>query len=82
MEIVIKISKSTYEEIKRYGLALSPRWEKELEKALKNGTPLPEHHGRLIDADDLLNTNIDTFSQQTELKIKFAPTIIEGSDSE
>ena len=51
-------------------------------KAIKNGRPLPEHHGRLIDADELLNMNIDTFSQQTELKIKFAPTIIEGSESE
>ncbi len=53
MEIVIKINKLTYEEIKRYGLALCPRGKSELEKALKNGTPLPEHHGRLIDKKEL-----------------------------
>ena len=77
MEIVIDINKLTYEEIKRYGLALSPRGEKELEKALKNGTPLPKHHGRLIDADAIprhLVRDIDEIDKQ--------PTIIEGSDSE
>lgn len=29
-----------------------------IRKALKNGTPLPEHHGRLIDADALLRNTI------------------------
>lgn len=84
MEIVIKISKSTYEEIKRYGLALSPRGEKELEKALKNGTPLPKHHGRLIDADALLDKKQDYGEGQMKLilidpyYVRKAPTIIEA----
>lgn len=39
-----------------------------LVNAIKNGTPLPKGHGRLIDADDLLdNTCIDEI-----------PTIIEA----
>jgi len=93
MEIVIDINKLTYEEIKRYGLALSPRGEKELEKALKNGTSLPEHHGRLIDANSLIKaieekakrlSNTDTINGLcgAVALIFDAPTIIEGSDSE
>lgn len=79
MQIVIEIDEIVYE-----GCALLNRANKAtvIEKAIANGTPLPEHYGRLIDADELLDTNIDTFSQQTELKIKYAPTIIEGNDSE
>lgn len=79
MQIVIEIDEIVYE-----GCALLNRANEAtvIEKAIANGTPLPEHHGRLIDADELLDTNIDTFSQQTELKIKYAPTIIEGNDSE
>lgn len=51
-------------------------------QAVRQGKPLPKHHGRLIDADELLSANIDTFSQQTELKIKYAPTIIEADKEE
>ena len=45
--------------------------------AIKNGTPLPKRHGRLIDADAIprhLVRDIDEIDKQ--------PTIIEGSDSE
>jgi len=83
MKIVIEIPDKVYTYIQR-------EWEEydfdsvlnHLINGIKNGTPLPEHHGRLIDADELLDTNIDTFSQQTELKIKFAPTIIEADRRE
>ncbi len=54
---------------------------------IKNGTPLPEHHGRLIDADA-----IDWFKGEDEegnpchildkRDLNLEPTIIEGSDSE
>ena len=41
-------------------------------------------HGDLIDRDELLSANRDTFTSMTELKIEFAPVIIpsnsEGSD--
>lgn len=59
---------------------------------IKNGTPLPKVHGRLIDADALKNKIMykDDVAYETwdELydsvleEIDNAPTIIEGSDSE
>ena len=52
-----------------------------LENAIANGVPLPEHHGRLIDADAIQKYQIDTFGQRF-LVIDTAPTIIEGSESE
>ena len=45
-----------------------------------NGTPLPKHHGRLIDADALCKKWVfDAIGKQ---EIDEAPTIIEGSDNE
>ena len=52
------------------------------------GTPLPEKHGRLIDADDLYenteicHSDIDGYACVRWKDINDAPTIIEGSDSE
>lgn len=43
-----------------------------LDSVIYNGTPLPEHHGRLIDADDIekhIVGSVDT---------RDCPTIIEG----
>lgn len=44
-------------DIESFGFQLAGRYEKEtitmLRKAIKNGTPLPKHHGRLVDADAL-----------------------------
>ena len=59
MEIVIKIPNFEWlkneEEfktaVKEY--EQGTRFDKEIRNALINGTPLPKHHGRLIDADDL-----------------------------
>ena len=51
--------------------------------AIKNGTPLPEHHGRLIDADALINSlgASDRDIYCIAVIEEDAPTIIEGSDS-
>ena len=67
----------------------------EMRKAIVNGTPLPEHHGRLIDADALPISHgvfVPRAANEVMLctptdavfadEIKDAPTIIEGSDSE
>lgn len=57
-------------------------------KAVLNGIPLPDHHGRLIDADALLDKKQDYGEGQMKLilidpyYVRKAPTIIEGSDSE
>ena len=47
MKIVIDIPKEIYENAQNDLLCCLPI----LTEAIKNGTPLPEHHGRLIDAD-------------------------------
>jgi hypothetical protein len=55
MKIVIDIPKKTYNEIKeRTIVTCGESFAKTLVKYIKNGTPLPEHHGRLIDADALI----------------------------
>ena len=57
-------------------------------EAIRNGIPLPKHHGRLIDADALLDKKQDYGEGQMKLilidpyYVRKAPTIIEGSDSE
>lgn len=58
--------------------------------AIKNGTPLPKGHGRLIDADEIQfeNTEFETYGDYCIAfdAIDEAPTIIEadteGSESE
>jgi hypothetical protein len=58
----------------------------DMAKAIRKGTPLPEHHGRLIDADALR----ETMEKDPRKALSFvdlmdfvwlAPTIIEGSES-
>ncbi len=79
IELVIKIPKDSYEATCN-GCMLPPDVENVV-NAIKNGTPLPKHHERLIDADAMQKYQIDTFGQRL-LVIDTAPTIIEGSDSE
>lgn len=82
MEIVIDIPEIMYGAIKEHGITFLSRDDKKtLRKSIVNGTPLPEHHGRLIDADAIQKYQIDTFGQRL-LVIDTAPTIIEGSESE
>lgn len=56
--------------------------------AIRNGTPLPEHHGRLIDADDIrvieLEDSLHVIRHEKGDDVDVytdAPTIIEGSDT-
>ena len=52
MQIVIDIDEDTYKDIKKGKVYSSVRdVPQESVLAIANGTPLPEHHGRLIDAD-------------------------------
>lgn len=53
----------------------------EFGKTIGKAVPVPPH-GRLIDADALLSENVDTFTEQTILKIKFAPTILDAEEAE
>ena len=93
MKIVIEIPEEEYSEI----LKMRPSYPDEVFcwiKAIQDGTPLPEHHGRLIDADALEKKMCDREEELGDDRAlwessavsvaldMFAPTIIEGSDSE
>lgn len=73
MTIVIDIPEKTYSALTHTEFDANLVVD-EMRKAIANGTPLPEHHGRLIDLNDLYD-----FDRR---KVEYAPTIIEGSDSE
>lgn len=87
MQIVININDSTYEAIKNEYCILPPQKGllKILWDAIRNGTPLPKGHGRLIDADALLkdvrdNSEsyfADDFAHEW---VDVAPTIIEADE--
>lgn len=89
MKLVITIDDNIYDDylkqgatLPKYGTAIGSLYE-----ALWNGTPLPENHGRLIDADWVKNTLdiyvINEYNGQfiRRSDIDTIPTIIEGSDS-
>ena len=82
MQIVIDIDE------KLYAAVTSDFWcgNYAIQQVIKNGTPLPKGHGRLIDADTVLDKMRDTFDMQElylpihlkELVIDEMPTIIEA----
>lgn len=82
MEIIIKIPKEIYTGEQTAGILPI------VVDAIGKGIPLPEHHGRLIDADWVKNTLdiyvINEYNGQFIRRndIDTVPTIIEGSDSE
>lgn len=84
MEIVIKISNETYK-------SFIDEWTgtTKILHAVRHGTPLPEHHGRLIDADNMLErlhsengmprTRNEEYAWDFAVELfKKAPTIIEA----
>ena len=85
MKIVIDIDEKLYERIKY----LEPKADTMLDRlmqSVKNGTPLPEHHGRLIDESQIrhivCHTERELYGDKIRyIKVTDAPTIIEGSDS-
>lgn len=77
MKLIIDIDEQEYKDICENGYVYDEDNEY-IAKVIANGTELPKGHGRLIDADKLLDENIDTFMLQTETKIRIAPTIIEA----
>ncbi len=98
MQIVINISDEDYNDITitgentvNLGVLLA------LRKAVRNGTPLPKGHGRLIDADELKTLSYEVFVNTdnpnradglsacngvVEEDIDLAPTIIEADKEE
>lgn len=82
MKLVIDIPKEYYETLKE----MSDETLSMDMAIIKYGTPLPEHHGRLIDADDIALIDEQFYVPSdyyvAESAINDAPTIIEGSESE
>ena len=86
MQVVIEISKDTFERLKDGKVMNGSATAKMLINAVANGTPLPKGHGRLIDADYItkdMNTFMDSFRCNVAFGKKsevfcIAPTIIEA----
>lgn len=80
VEVVIKIPEKMYEDAKN-GKDTGESWY--ITQVIKQGTPLPKGHGRLIDADKLDTRERGNNSQRTmwwniECIVEDAPTIIEA----
>lgn len=78
MQIVIDISDIKYQWIKENPLT----YDNEYCEAIRNGTPLPKGHGRLIDADDIFLIDEQFYTPSdycvAEGAVNDAPTIIEA----
>ena len=79
IELVIKIEEETYNRIMNGWMPLHKAVN--LMENVQKGTPLPEHHGRLIDADAIQKYQIDTYGQGLKI-IDDAPTIIGAEEEE
>lgn len=82
MKIVIEIHEKDYQSMINGHIPFS------VLDAIMNGTPLPEHHGRLIDANDLEECKeiMNTIMGESKYAIRMddvrnTSTIIEGSES-
>ena len=71
VELIIKIPEETYNFLKRYGTDGGI-----VENSVINGTPLPKGHGRLIDADELIEGKVA--NDWTRIQAECANTIIEA----
>jgi len=76
MQLVIDIPKEDYDFIKRTGYHTQS-----LYNAIKDGTPLPKGHGRLVDADALNRKDVNCANVPMNF-IDTAPTIIEANKAE
>lgn len=80
IELVIKIDEELYNDMKSLPFTTFA------EDIIINGTPLPEHHGRLIDEEDIALIDEQFYVPSdyyvAESAINDAPTIIEAEGSE
>ena len=89
MQIVINIDDEDYDDITLTGEnTINLGVLLDLREAVRNGTPLPKGHGRLVDADEIDN-NIYDLTRSMDLNygqisegVDTAPTIIEADEVE
>ena len=87
MKIVIDIPDEEYERIQAMDWKNGHRWYSYETIAIHNGTPLPEGHGRLIDADalykEVASWGMNDYEPSDFLdEIDRAPTIIDKEGKE
>lgn len=93
MQIVIDIDECIIERAKN-NLPMYPSIVDGITKAIANGTPLPEHHGRIVDIGKIDEDKVEQYNPIIYLTVNGEyteaisldylndlPTIIEGSDS-
>lgn len=87
MKVVIDISENDYRLACNYPDALIACYA----HYIKNGVPLPERHGRLVDADALIAKYGDWYTEEgtetgfigtLEMLIKDAPAVVEAEGEE
>ena len=91
MKIVIDIEDYDREWIAN-GYHIPDEINRKIAEAIIDGTPLPKHHGRLIDADELLENAYQVYDKVRHMwspdfvvnteYIYSAPTILEAEGSE
>ena len=87
MKLIIDIDEDYYKAIWENGYIYDEDNE-DIAKAIRNGTPLPKGHGRLIDAnyfrEDSSIFDIIPFTQRMNIEcvVDHAPTIIEADKGE
>ncbi len=85
MKIVIELSDEDYKRIQDIPDVFNSLTSKTY-SAIRNGTPLPEHYGRLVDADALMKSysQFEFCSDMGDAMeiLDNVPTIIERSNSE
>ena len=80
MQIVIDIDEKLYNYIQteEYDEHLDKRFDYQIRFAVKDGTPLPKGHGRLIDADGACEGNCAECPVNDICLVNKAPTVIEA----
>lgn len=93
IELVIKIDEEYIKQIDKIRFLIGGIEDRSLQinviNAIKNGTPLPKGHGRLIDADVVINNLFNSSLYDDDYyygiawrKVKNTPTIIEADKEE
>lgn len=80
MKIVIDIPEERYKDIQRIAEVQLNRRTPTVEQIVANGTPIPKNHGRLIDADELLNMTKNYKSELGRL-LKTDPLVKRGVET-
>lgn len=81
MQIVIDIPKRTYEQLKFLREQGFDGFETIIDKAVANGTPLPEGHGRLIDVDALIKQLEAMANNRWNIQVGASKGLEEGIDN-